>query len=233
MKTKLNIPELVILFAVASTLLYVVSRNTPFGIGSFRFLWGPLSILIMFFSRPIAFTKGPMRFVLLFGVLSVAILPYILWNYMDDWNRRLILDDFYSIMVFTAMWSYFWVKGDFKKLAIVSKYAFAFIIITLIGTNIALTIDPNIVRDSAIGFEQNPFQTRLYKLTGLAGYGYAQALVLLIPILVYHIKNRRKMVFSRKMLIAVLILLLITTIRANVFANLLVAAFITLLAFMG
>lgn len=233
MKNKLHIPEWVILLAVASTLLYVVSRNLPLGIGSFRFLWGPFSLIIIFVYRPNVFIKSPMIFVLLFGVIFVGILHYILWNYMDDWNKRLLLEDLYSLIVFTAMWNYFRINNYFGKLSLISKYAFIFIIITLLGTNIALIFDPDIVRDSAIGFGEDLSQKTLANLTGVAYYGYAQAMVLLIPILVYHILKRKRMVFSRNILIVILILLLITIIRSNVFANLLVAAFITLLSFLG
>jgi len=233
MRVKLQIPDLIILMTIASTLLYLVAKNLPFGIGSFRFMWGPLALITILFCRPIAFTKGPMRFLLLYGALSVGILQYTLWNYMDDWNRSGILEDFYILTVFVAIWNYYWIICDFKRLAILCKWAFLFIVITLIMTNIALTIDPLIVRNAATGFVDDPFQMKLSKLTGSASYGYAQAIVLLIPILVYHIKNRKQMVFPHKALIAILILILITTIRVQVFANLLVASLITLLAIMG
>lgn len=233
MKIKLQIPDIIILLAIGSTLLYVVFNYLPKGIGSFRFFWAPLSLIIIFYYRSVAFTKDPMTFVLLWGALSAGILQYTLWNNMDDWNRKSVLEDFFNLAVFTAILNYYWVKGDFKRLALLSKWAFVFIVITIITTNIALTIDPLIVRNSANSFLGDPSQKRISKLFGTAGYGYAQSLLLLIPILVYHIKARKQMVFSSKILIIILVLIIITTIRAQVFANLMVAALTTLLSMMG
>lgn len=232
MKIRLKTPDIVILFTIGSTLLYIVSKNIPGGLGSFRFLWGPLCLITIFLFKRQAFFKGPLLYVIFYGLISVGILQFTLWTYMDDWNRLGILEDFYSLAVSVAIWSYFR-NGDIQRLKLISKWAFVFIIITLIMTNIALTIDPLIVRNSATGFTENPYQLRLNKLTGAAQYGYAQALVLLIPILVYYIKNRKPMVFPRRTLIIILVLLLITTIRANIFANLLVAALITIMSFLG
>ncbi|MFW5803830.1 MAG: hypothetical protein ACOCWG_01205 [bacterium] len=229
---KFRFQELVILFAVASTLLYIVSRNLPPVIGSFRFFWAPFSLIIIFYTRSNAIFKGPMRFVLLYGIISVGILHYFLWNNMDDWNRKYILEDFYVLVVFTAIWSYFWVKSDFQRLALLSKWAFIFIVITIITTNIALTIDPLIVRKAASSFSEEPFRLRLFNLTGAAGYGYAQAFILLIPPLVYYIKKKKQMVFSRKVLIVILTLLFITILRTQVFANFMITSFVLFLAFM-
>ena len=60
-----------------------------------------------------------------------------------------------------------------------------------------------------------------------------QALVCLIPVLVYHIKYQTQMIFSRKILIVILLLIMITMIRAQVFANLLAAVAITILSYAG
>ena len=233
MKIKLQIQDIIILITIASTLLNVVFRNLPQGIGSFKFLWAPLTLIIIFFFRPIIFTKRPIIFVLLFGAITVGILQNTLWNYIDDWNRKGVLEEFYNLTIFTAIWSYYWLKGDLKRLAFIGKWSFVFIVISLIMTNIALTLDPLVVRNAAANFLGNPFQARIFKLTGSASFGYAQAFVVLIPVFVYHIKKRKNLVFSQIGVIAILTLLLVTTIRAMVFANLLVAAFITIFAFMG
>lgn len=233
MKTKLQIPDIIFIIALASTLLYVVFFNLPEGIRSFRYFWAPMVLGTMFLTHPKLFIKNPMPYLLLYGIFFVFILPYTLWNIRVDFVQGGVLDEFYSLVVFTAIWCYYRVKGDFKPLAQVSKWAFVFIVITMLLTNVALTIDPLIVRNSAAGFFGNPDQIRLNKLTGSAQYGYAQAFVLLIPILVYHIKSRKRMVFPRTVLIAILILLLITSVRAQVFANLLVTTIITFLAFIG
>ncbi len=133
----------------------------------------------------------------------------------------------------TAILSYYRVKFDFKKLALLSKWAFIFIIISLITTNIALFIDPDLVRQSAASGDFTSVQKSVFKLTGAMGYSYVQAVVCLIPIIIYHIKSKKKMVIPPIGLLVILILLLITQIRAQVFANILVAAAITALAVIG
>ena len=100
-------------------------------------------------------------------------------------------------------------------------------------TNIALFFDPMVIRQSAFPDGFTPFQAQIYKITGAGGYGYMQALVCLIPVLVYHIKYRTQMIFSRKILIVLLLLIMITMIRAQVFANLLAAVAITILSYAG
>ncbi len=78
------------------------------------------------------------------------------------------------------------------------KISFYFVFVTIITTNIALFVDPYIVRQSASASNFYPFQAKLFKLTGAASYGYAQAFVLLIPILVYYIKYQQKFIFFKK-----------------------------------
>ena len=233
MIVKLRLTDFIILITLASTLLNIVFNNVPSIIGSFRFIWAPITILTIGVTRFKVFTKNPLNMVLLYGLLFTGILHYILWTYMNDWNRSRILDEFYYLAISTTIWSYYFVKGEFKRLALITKWVFIFIVITIIMTHVALSIDPLIVRYSAAGFLGDPVQMRLFKLTGSGGAGFAQATLLLIPILVYHIKNTKKMVFSPKILISILILILILALRAQVFGSLLVAIFITILSIMG
>lgn len=233
MKRKFGIIDILILITIASTTLYFVFRNLPSISGSFAALWAPVILFLMFINRPITFTSKPMRYLLLYGVISVGILQYTLWKYMNDWNQIRILYEFYFLVVFTAIWSYYFGRRDLVRLALISKWSFIFIIITLITTNIALFIDPGIVRDSANNAEFTSFQVKVFNYSGAMGYSYIQAVICLIPILIYHIKNRVEMVFSRKILIAILILLLITEVRSLVFANIIVSVLMVLISFVS
>lgn len=232
MKTKIYLQDIVIIVALASTLLYVVANKLPFGLGSFRFLWGPAVLFILLITRPNIIVYGPMKFILLYGLLSIAMLQYTLWEHMSEWNQRQLLNEFYSLVVVIAIWSYYRIRKDYVKLSLVSKWAFVFIVITLITTNIALSYDIYIVRVAASG-EFTPYQERIRQITGAAGYGYAQSFVILIPVLVYYIKKRQKMVLPWFYLLMVLALVLITLARAQVFANFVAGAVITVLAFLG
>jgi hypothetical protein len=201
--------------------------------GSFAALWAPTTLVILIVTRPSTFIKGPLKILLLYGIIMIGILQYTLWSYMNDWNRYRIFAEFYYLLVITAIFFYYWSKLDFRRFALLSKWAFIFIIISLITTNIALYFDPNVIRQSAVSGNFTPFQEKLFKLTGAMGYSYVQAVVCLIPILVYHIKNKKKMVFTPKILIVILILIFITEVRAQIFANVLVTAMIIILSFMA
>ena len=163
----------------------------------------------------------------------VGILQYTLWRYLNDWNRIRILYEFYYLVVATAIWKYYIGKGDFKKLALISKWTFIFLVITLVTTNIALFFDPTLVRESARTDSFTPSQNRLFNLTGTFGYSSVQALICIIPILIYNIKRKQNMVFPKKLLVIILILVLVTEIRAQVFANILVTILITILSLLG
>lgn len=233
MELKVKPVSLTIWLAILSTSLYVVANNLPPGLGSFRFFWGPLTLIIILLTKPRVYTKKPMIYLILFGFISLILLQYTLWKYMNDWNRSQILNEYYPLVVFTAILYYFVTRNDYKGLAKVGKISFYFIIVTIIMTHIALVFDPYIVRQSANPEKFSSFQSKIFNLTGATGYGYAQALVFLIPILVYHIKFSKKMIFSKKTLIVILLLILFLQVRAQVFANLLVALFITIVSFIG
>jgi hypothetical protein len=233
MKIKIKVPDLIILITIASTSLYIIFRNLGREVGSFAYLWAPITLLLIIIELPTTFTKAPMKILLLYGFIMVGILPYTLWKYMTDWNQIRISYEFYYLVVMTAILSYYLGKGDFKMLALLSKYSFIFVIISLITTNVALFYDPFLVRESASTGLFSDYQGAIYKLTGAMGYGYIQSIVCLIPILIYHIKSKQKMVFPPKVLIAILLLIFITEIRSQVFANMLVTALITILSFMG
>lgn len=232
MKIKLNITDLSILITIASTTLYILFRPLGRELGSFAFLWAPITLLLIIIKRPSTFISGPMKILFLYGIIIVGILQYTLWKYMNNWNQTRILLEFYYLIVMTSILCYYQKKWEFIKLALICKWIFIFVIITLITTNIALFFDPYVVRQSAAtgGFTVN--QEQIYKLTGALNYSYAQATVCLIPILVYHIKNKKKMVFRPNVLIAILILILITQIRSQVFGNVIVATVITILSFL-
>ncbi|MFW5804687.1 MAG: hypothetical protein ACOCWG_05610 [bacterium] len=222
---------LIFLIAIAATSLYAVFKNLPIVIGSFRFFWGPFVLITILFIKPAVYLKKPVIIVLIYGIFMLGVLQYSLWQYMPDWTRLGLLEDFYNLLIFSAMFTYLYLNQKYIIWARIGKMAFFFILITIIGTNIALNIDPLIVRNSASVLD--PYQNSLAKLTGAAGYGYAQAFVLIIPILVYHIKFRKQFIFKRWILIIILIAIFITLVRAQVFANILAAIAIFMLAFFG
>ena len=216
------------------TSLYMVARNLPPLVGSFRYIWGPSALILIFLVHSPAFKVKAMKYLILYGALSLGLLQFTIWQYMVEWHRSSILNEFYSILIFLAIFCYYYSRRDYKGLARVAQLGFYFILITVIMTNIALFINPMIVRQSISG-EFAPSQGQVFRLTGLAGYGYVQAFVCLIPVLVYYIKTKSKgkRLFSNKYLIILLLLLLITLVHAQIFANILAAVAILVLSFAG
>jgi hypothetical protein len=140
---------------------------------------------------------------------------------MSDWNRSLLLNEFYAIVVFVAILNYYLVNKDYKGLAILGRISFYFILVTIISTNIALWFDPYVVRQSAAPYKFSIFQAYIFKITGAGGYGYMQALTLLLPVLIYFIKFKEGAILSKRLMILIVVLIFITLVRAQVFANIL------------
>ncbi len=229
-KFKTNIVNSILLIAILTTSLYAFTNILPVGLRSFRYLWGPLALFSIFLSRPKVFSKLPIVYLLLYGFISLIILQFTLWTYMTDWNQKLLKDEFYAIIVFLSIFLYYQEKKDFLGLATLGKISFYFIVITILMTNLALTLDPLVVRQSADSEHFSLYQQKIFNWTGAANYGYMQAIVCLIPIIIYHIKFRKNFIFSRKYVIAFLILLYITIIRAQIFANIIIAIAITFIS---
>lgn len=229
---KRTIP-LIILMTVLSTSLYIVARNLPPLIGSFRYFWGPLTLCLIVLMNRGVFKQKPMILLILYGIISLGVLQYTLWWHMNDWDREHLLNEFYGIVVFTAIFFHYHIKHDYIGFAKLSIWAFVFVIITAITTNIALHFDPLIVRTSFAASRFTPFQEMLFKRTGAGGFGYVQAFVCLMPIIIYHIKVRKKLVFPWKILVLVFLLLFVTLVRTQVFGNILVALLVITFSFIG
>ena len=115
---------LVISIAVLTTSLYVVANNLPIVVGSFRFCWGPAVLILIFLTQCSAFGKKPMISLMLYGAVSLGLLQYTLWGHMSDWNRSQLLNEFYALIVFSAIFFYYYVRRDFKGLAKLGKLSF-------------------------------------------------------------------------------------------------------------
>lgn len=215
------------------TSLYVVANNLPPVVGSFRYFWGPSVLLWIFLVKSSVFKNKTMRYLLLYGIISLGLLQYTIWKYMSDWHRLSFLDEFYSLAIFFSIFYYYKLRNDYKGLALVGKLGFIFVLITIILTNIALFIDPMVVRQSAFPTGFSDLQAKVFKRLGPAGYGYAQALVCLIPIIFYHIKKNKKLLGGKNWLVIIVGLIFITMIRAQVMANLIAAAIILAISAAG
>lgn len=210
------------------TLLYTVSNNLPILVGSFRWLWGPLAILFLTL-KYLKFYISPLGLLfIVYGFLSLVILQSTVWVQMDEWNRSQIFDDYY-ILFFCMLLFAFFANKSINHLAQIGKFSLFFIVLTLIVTNIILTQEGTIVRDSAHEFYQD-YRLAIAQRFGTANYGYAQGLVLLVPLVIFHIKNKLVIYHNVFFNYVLLFLIFVLTIRAQVFANILIFFILFLLA---
>ncbi len=205
----------------------------PSPFGSFRFLYGPLWLIVVTFLKPEIYKQKSVQVLLLYGLISILLLENILWLHMNDWYQHMILEEFYALIVVVMLMSYFIVSRDFKGWAILSKWALIFIVITGVMTIIATSIMPTIARQSAAGFEGLSGMYALYDKTGCGGYGFGQSLCLLFPILIYNIKFKNQTVFSRRALIILVVFLFFVVIRIQAFANIITASVAIAVSLLG
>ena len=230
----LSYQKIIFLIVMASATLNIVANNLPLGMGSFAFLWFPIGLFLIISTSPSVFSNKPIINLLLYVIVFIGVFQNLLWVEMNDWNYDRILYETYYIFVSTVLLFYFISSRKSKYyFAWLVKWTGGFIILSLILTNIALFFDPMIVRESARTGEFTSYQSNLFNYTGCMGYSYIQAVIFLIPIIVYFIRSNRKIGLSKRTLVIVLILLVITQIRSQVFGNILVTIFAVIASLTG
>jgi len=146
---------------------------------------------------------------------------------MDDWNKNLLINEFYQISVATSVISYYDFTKEYKKLALVTKWSLVFIIITAIMSIVTAFFNPMYARD-IIGVEglvsESEWNTVLsYKVYGGGGYGTAIAFMGIIPLLFYYYKNKNIITVKGKYILFCIITILIALLSMQIFANILLA----------
>ncbi|MFK5982670.1 MAG: hypothetical protein QM499_07135 [Flavobacteriaceae bacterium] len=213
---------------ITSTLM-IVANNVPY-LGSFRFLWAPIGLISFILLKSKILSHKMSISVLMYGVLFAGILQYTLWNFASDWYKQIILGDFYNLIIFVFLAVYLLTAREFVFWGRLAKWGVYFLIITAIMTIVATQIAPMVVRASySGGLDKLEGFTALYKL-GFGSYGFAISLVAFIPIVVYFIKSKINIVFSKNFLWSIFIVLIITLIQMQIFANILVGMLLIVLS---
>ena len=156
MKLSQNIIPNVIKIAVLTSSLYILVNFLPAGVRSFRFLWGPMTLILIFMAHTSVLKSKAMTYLILYGTISIVFLQYSLWRHMSDWDRLNLLNEFYSLFVFSTILFYYSERRDFKGLADLAKLGFYCVLITVIMSNIALFLIPRLY--------DNPFFLRVLPL---------------------------------------------------------------------
>jgi len=217
---------------IVSSTLMIVANNVPY-IGSFRWLWGPLSLLSFIVVYPKIITHIMSKSTLLYGVIFAGVLQYLLWDFASDWYKETVLEDFYNLVIFVWLVVYFITAREFVFWGRLAKWGLFFFMITAIMTLVATQIAPTIVRESYSGGKDSFEGFQALQNLGFGSYGFSISLVALIPALIFFIKSKSKTFISKKLLWVFLGLVLITLIQMQIFANILIALLMIVLSFVN
>lgn len=215
---------------MASALFPLLFNNLPPIIRSHH-IWTILWFASVLTLSPRILFKKPMNLVWFYGIfLVVSLLAFN--KRMDDWNKKLLIDEFYQIAVAISVISYFNYTKEYKSLAIIIKWSLIFSFITVIMSFVSATIDPmyarNIVGATSIGTEEDRELVMSFKKYGGGGYSSAIAFIGLISLLLYYYKNRYLLPINRTYILLFIISLYIALISMQIFTNLLLSLIVLL-----
>ena len=125
---------------MASNFLPLIFNNLPPVVRSHH-VWTALWAVSLVLFYPRVFTERLMLHVLLYG-LFILVLFFLLVIDMDDWNKRMLIREFYAIAIAVSVITYFQIRQDYIGLAIITKWVLIFLIFTAIMTIVSANIDP-------------------------------------------------------------------------------------------
>ncbi len=215
-----------------SSLLLIVGNNLPV-FASYRWLWGPVFMLYVLIVHPEIYLSKQMLNVLAFGILYCGLLQYTLWSYASDWYKNAILEDFYAMIVVVLLFVYLKKNNYYSIFIRLAKIALIFFVITGIMTIVATSIEPEIVRASYSSGKELISNYDLINRLGFGSYGYMTALIALLPTLVYFYKRKTTSHGEKFLIIVSIIFFMVVLVKAQIFANILMAMVILLISFLG
>lgn len=230
-KTHIYIRVIIVILMI-TTYLPVVYFRFPSYIGSHHFwvvIWG-VSLLIF---KPKVLIDKMMITTYIYGLFIWLMLNYV-WINMNEWNATMLPNEYYQILIGISIITYFNVSKDYKGLALITKYALIFIIITAFMTIITSFIDPMYARYMFVKTSEGEASRILINKFGAGTYGTVLAFMGLIPILIYYFKNNKHFLIKKKVTVfAIILLISFAIIRMQIFTNILVGLVFSIFAFLS
>jgi hypothetical protein len=229
---KRRITYFITLALLITSLLPIIGNNIPI-LASYRWLWAPTFILYVFLFETKIFLRKQVLLVVLYGIIYVWPVQNIIWPFTDEWYKTAIFEDFYGLLIPVLLFSIYSSKGYLNEWKRLSIYSIIFILVTGVMTIVATFKDPLIVRASYSDgkYEMSNFDY-FYRL-GFGSYGYMAAILSIFPTAIFFLKKGKNIWVSNWLLFSIIIFLFIVIIRAQIFANLIVATFIVFFSFLG
>jgi hypothetical protein len=224
--SRLKLFRFLAIMLLITTYLPLYLANMPFPIRSHHFwviLW--FGSLILFF--PSLYKQKPIKMLFFYGVLFVGIGLNTVWSDTDPWNQKLLVNEFYQIIVAISLLTYFKLSKDFAGLRKVVIWAIGFILITAVMSIYSSFIDPMYARlinnlAAFIGTDQEE-QIMAYHRLGGGSYGFALAIMAIFPVLYYHYKKRQRIILGNRDGLWIMLFLFTTLVLIQIFANILVS----------
>lgn len=211
-----------------SSLLMLIANNVPI-FASFRWLWGPIFILTFIVFEAKYLTNKMVIKGLCFGFLYCFILQYTIWDYASSWYKQQIFEDFYAMFVSILLYTSLVKNGYIKEWGYLSMVGLFFILITGLMTLVATNIDPTVVRASYSGAGSEIANYPSLERLGFGSYGFMSSIISFLPIVVFFMKYQRNM-HLKLFFFFVLLFSFIILIKAQIFANIIIATLFTFLS---
>jgi hypothetical protein len=221
--------RVLVIMLMVTTYLPVLTNNLPPIIRSHHF-WVPIWFFSILLFAPRVLTHKVLLYVLIAGSFLVFILLKTLWVNVDDWNKLMVLDEYYVFSVALSMYGYFRVYEDYEGLVVVLRWVMLFVGITAIMSIYSSVVDPMYARNLVGGQLEEVEEVRRY---GGGAYGFAGALVCLFPMIIYYYKNSVKIPFSKPVIAIFVIVCFAALVRMQIFANVLLSVFVITFSLLG
>lgn len=211
--------------SLISALLMVVHNNAP-AVFSYLYGWGPLFVLSTLLFYPKTFTNKLILLNIIFFFLYALVLPKILWTQMNDWYYFRQITTFSTITVAITIFHWLRKKSSPLMWSKLAKLGLIFIIVTCAMTIIGSTINPYIVRASYSSGKEEIMNFMFFRKLGIGSYGFITSIPLLFPALIYLYKQKKDEKLKRRILLGAMIIIYATLLKAQIFANIIVATLI-------
>jgi len=221
---------------IISVFLPLLFANLPRYVKSHH-VWAVLWFVSLLVFKPYVFRNKLVLFFLIYGAVMVFLLFDTIWVNIDEWNKRQFTKEFYHIIVAISVIIYFRLEKDYLGLANLVKWTMVFIFITAIMSIVTTIINPMYARDivgiSSIDISHERVEILSYRKYGGGGYGFASAIVCLFPMLIFYYKNSEKSYWNKRYLLLFAIIIFLTLIRMQIFANILISVVILVFSLLG
>lgn len=219
---------------MVTTYLPLFANNLPPVIGSHH-LWAAIWCISLVGFYPRVLSNKVMLYTLFYGLLIFIAIKTI-WVGIDSWNYKLLLGEFYNIVIGVSVITYFTQSGDYRNLARLTKWSIVFILITALMSIISSAIDPMYARNlGGLSERSETEQLAILSLTRLGGGTYSTAAVFmsLFPLWIYYYKNNDISLLSKKLIIITALTIIFALFGMQIFANIIIAFVFGVLSIFG